>query len=39
VTNYNEQKNRAYAVEAEGKVMGEREGKARRGWLISEIGN
>jgi len=39
VTNSSEQKNRAYAVEAEGKMMVEREGEARRGWLISEIGN
>lgn len=39
MTNSSEQKNRAYAVEAEGKMMVEREGEARRGWLISEIGN
>jgi len=31
VTNSSEQKNREYGVEAEGKMMGEREGEARRG--------
>lgn len=39
MTHYSEQKDRAYAVEAEGKMTAEREGEARRGSLISEIGN
>jgi hypothetical protein len=31
MTKSSEQKDRAYAVEAEGKMAGEREGEARRG--------